>query len=102
MEYRTWQLRFLKYLDSQPSGAFINLCGGPWGKTFLAKMNQDANVSYYHCLSQLPSIQRDLQSGKKIVFVSHEKDVEGFTNLSKKVFHIETEMNTDVYEELVK
>ena len=70
MEYRPWQLRFLTYLDSQPSGVLINLCGGPLGKTTLAKMNQDENVSYYHSFKQLPQIQDDLQNGKKVVFVS--------------------------------
>jgi len=70
MEYRLWQLRFIQWLDTQPSGTFVNLCGGPWGKTTLANMNDDPMISYYHSLHQLSQLQEDLQNGKKAVFVS--------------------------------
>jgi len=71
MEYRPWQLRFIQWLDTQPSGTFVNLCGGPWGKTTLANMNQDPKVSYYHSFQQLSQLEEDLQNGKKAVFISN-------------------------------
>jgi hypothetical protein len=74
MEYRPWQLRFIQWLDTQPSGTFVNLCGGPWGKTTLANMNQDPKVSYYHSLHQLSQLEEDLQNGKKVAFCNN-KDV---------------------------
>jgi len=113
MEYRPWQLRFLQWLDTQPSGSLINLCGGPWGKTYLAKINQDANVSYYHSFKQLSQIQDDLQNAKKVVFISilrlsimnhldkDEQDLqENFQklkNLPMETYEIEAQEDTNNY-----
>jgi len=114
MEYRAWQLRFLKWLDTQPSGLLINLCGGPWGKTTLAKMNQDPHISYYHSFKQLPQIQEDLEKGKKVVFVSvfrlslinyldkdekdlQEENFQTIKSLLRKTYEIETKEDTKDY-----
>ena len=70
MEYRPWQLRFLEWLGTRPTGSLVNLCGGPWGKTTLAKMNQDSTISYYSSLEQWDQIQADLEKDKKVVLVS--------------------------------
>ena len=90
MEYRPWQLRFLQWLDTQPSGSLINLCGGPWGKTYLARMNQDSNVTYYHSVNQLAQIQEDLRYGKKVVFVSVSRlsDEKDFADLAMETYEI--------------
>jgi hypothetical protein len=113
MEYRAWQLRFLQWLDTQPSGVLINLCGGPWGKTTLAKMNQDANVSYYHSFKQLSQIQDDLQNGKKVVFTSilrlsimnhldkdeqdSQENFQKLKNLPMETYEIEAQEDTNNY-----
>lgn len=70
MEYRPWQLRFLEWLGTRSTGSLVNLCGGPWGKTTLAKMNQDSTISYYSSLEQWDQIQADLEKDKKVVLVS--------------------------------
>jgi len=67
MEYRPWQLRFLEWLDRQPFGSVVNLCGGPWGKTCLAKMNQDPHVLYYHSVEEMPPPPHN---GEKMVVIS--------------------------------
>jgi hypothetical protein len=82
MEYRPWQSRFLQWLDTQPSGSVVNLCGGPWGKTFLSKMNQDPHVSYYHSVEQMPP---PLQNGKKVVVIS----IEPLKDTSMTMYEIE-------------
>jgi hypothetical protein len=100
MEYRAWQLRFLQWLDTQASGSLINLCGGPWGKTYLAKINQDPNISYYHSANQLTQIQEDLQNGKKVVLMSvgRVQEVEkDFADLAVETYEIEAKEDTNDY-----
>ena len=83
-DLRPWQKDFMTWLVHQPSFKIVNLCGGPWGKSWLAVYlrAQSPSCAVYHFTEEAADLDeflrdfvkvRDVQaSGKKVIVVSVE------------------------------
>jgi hypothetical protein len=79
---RPWQHEFMAWFAQQPCSKIVNLCGGPWGKTWLAVhlRAQYPSLVVAHCTEEAADAEeflcdfvkvRDVQAlGKKVVIIS--------------------------------
>lgn len=87
IQYRDWQLRFLQYVDQQPPGSIINLCGGSWGKSWLKNVNTNPNLLYFNESFE----SYEMEPGKKVIIISLFK----IPNVNYNYYDIEEYENYD-------
>lgn len=84
---RPWQNEFMTWLEHENSKRLVNLCGGSWGKTWMAvrlRALHSPQWAVYHAvvdeegdavevddfLQNTAKIERDWEAGKTVVVVS--------------------------------